>query len=133
MFNRTFVIGGGHETHTHHHTTVEKRAPTDESVKLLREMEKCAKDEVDKSIRLNPNGFDCVVRSFYDGPTGDTIIRVIFALNGRRMEAEYVHHQYAYIQSLGAGVLKAVSERIAERALAELSKQIDKHGFVRTF
>jgi hypothetical protein len=133
MFNRTLVIGGGHSSHTHHYNVDEERAPTDESVRLLREMEKAARDEVVKSIRLNVNGFDCVVRTFYDAPTDDTIIRVLFSLNGQKMEAEYIHDRYGDVKKLGEGVLKAVSDRIAESALHELSKLIDKQGFVRTF
>jgi hypothetical protein len=95
-------------------------------------MEKAARDEVDKSIRLNVNGFDCVAQAFYDAPTGDTIIRILFSLNGRKMEAEYIHDRHADVKALGAGVLKAVSDRIAESALSKLSRLVDKQGFVRS-
>lgn len=49
MFDRKVIhTGPSHVTHTHqtHTEVVEKRAPTDESVRLLREMEAAARESV---------------------------------------------------------------------------------------
>ena len=69
-------------------TIHEHRAPTDQSVKLLREMEKAARDKVEQSIRVSDNGFECVVHVMHNGFEHETIARAIFKLNGKEMRAE---------------------------------------------
>lgn len=87
MFGRTYVVPGPRSV-SHHHTVTEKRAPTDESVRLLREMESAAEAQVLEAIRLTDNGFECVVHAMRDGPTDDTVLRAIFSLNGKRLTAD---------------------------------------------
>lgn len=123
MFDRTLImprVDGG--THHHHHT--EKRAPTDESVKLLREMEQAAQDKLDASIRLEANGFECVVQVFERMIDGDFAIVVHFSLNGNRHKVEYFHDPRHDYQSLGRGVLKSVSEEIARSAIPALAETV---------
>jgi hypothetical protein len=64
------------------------RAPTDESVKLLREMEEKAKAEVLGSVRLDGNQFKCVVHYEREAMSMDLVVRALFELNGKRMQAE---------------------------------------------
>jgi hypothetical protein len=70
------------------HTSVsvtEKRAPTEESVRLLREMEARAKDEVLQTIRLESNTFKGVLHKMEDYINGQTVYRVVFDFNGKRV------------------------------------------------
>lgn len=69
-------------------TVHEHRAPTDESVKLLREMEQAAQAKIDQSIRLEGNGFECVVRTERDEINDQRVAVAVFVLNGKRMRAE---------------------------------------------
>ena len=78
MFNRTVINKG--DTHTY---VTEKRAPTDESVRLLREMESKAKEEVIKSISLPSNEFSGVVHLMRDYLSCQTKVVVLFKLNGK--------------------------------------------------
>lgn len=63
-------------TNIHANVSVtEKRAPTDQSVALLREMEKAARDSVDSTIRLNTNNIKAVIHK----------------------ETDFANYQYVYI------------------------------------
>lgn len=64
------------------------RAPTDESVKLLREMEDKAKAQVPQSIAVEENGFNCVVQAEHHMLSDALMYRAVFDLNGKRMKAE---------------------------------------------
>lgn len=78
MFDRTVINEG--DTHTY---VTEKRAPTDESIRLLREMENKAKEEVIKSISLPSNEFSGVVHLMRDHLSCQTNVVVLFKLNGK--------------------------------------------------
>lgn len=119
MFNRTFVIPVP-ATQTHYHTTTEKRAPTDESVRLLKEMEQAAQSKVDQSIRLEVNGFECVVHVFRDYPNDLIHARAQFALAGRvRQEVEFSIRSHEKGKELASGLVKAISDRIARECLQD--------------
>lgn len=66
----------------------EHRAPTDESVALLREMESAAKDEVIKAVRVADTRFECVVHTWLDFMSDSTKYRAIFSLNGKNLTAD---------------------------------------------
>lgn len=76
------------ESVTRHVTVEEKRAPTDDSVRLLREMEQKARDQVEQSINVGGNGFECVVNIVKEAMSMDTVAVAIFKLNGKSMRAE---------------------------------------------
>ena len=80
MFDTT-VIKHGDNHHTH--TITEKRAPTDESVRLLREMESSARKEVLKAIQLPSNEFSGVVHLMHDALSCNTNFAVLFKLNNK--------------------------------------------------
>lgn len=61
MFDK-YEIRAGDQHHHHHRSEVhEHRAPTDDSVKLLREMEQAALDKVMGTFRLEGCEVDCVL------------------------------------------------------------------------
>ena len=78
MFDKTII-----EQRTNHTYVTEKRAPTDESVRLLREMEAKARSEVIKSIQLPSNELSGVVHMMRDVMSCSTNIAVLFKLNGK--------------------------------------------------
>jgi hypothetical protein len=78
MFDTTIVRHG--DSHTH---VTEKRAPTDESVRLLREMENTAKKEVLKAVQLPSNDLSGVVHLMRDYMSCSTNVAVLFKLNGK--------------------------------------------------
>jgi hypothetical protein len=83
MFNTTNI-------HKHNHTTYveEKRAPTDASVQLLREMEKTAREQVIKSIQLSNNDLSGVVHLMEDYLSARTNVVILFKLNNKDHRVE---------------------------------------------
>lgn len=83
MFNRTVINGGPSRV-----DVFERRAPTDESVRLLREMEASAREEVVESYRMEGNGFSGVLQRSVDFASDTVVLRCVFELNGRRFTEE---------------------------------------------
>jgi hypothetical protein len=77
-----------HVTNSSTTTVVEKRAPTDESVRLLKEMETAARDKVEAAVRVGGNGFEAVVQFHRDHLSDATIAVALYKLNGRQMRSE---------------------------------------------
>jgi hypothetical protein len=70
-----------------HVTITENRAPTDDSVKLLREMEAKAEAEVVKAVSVSNTHFACVVHQHLDMMSDRVKWKAIFKLNGKTMLA----------------------------------------------
>lgn len=88
---RPTVIDVHMPTRTEYVTTTktvhEHRAPTDDSVRLLREMEDKARLQVEQSINVGGNGFECVVNIEKEAMSMDTVAKAIFKLNGLHLTA----------------------------------------------
>lgn len=67
----------------------EHRAPTDESVRLLKELEEKAEAKIIETIRIADTSFECVVHQFLEAMTMDTVLRAVFSLNGKKHKAEH--------------------------------------------
>jgi phosphatidate phosphatase PAH1 len=67
--------------HVHEH-----RAPTDETIKLLREMEEKARAKVEKGIRLNDTKIDCFIYGRYEISSWCSHFKIIYKLNGNTHE-----------------------------------------------
>lgn len=95
------------------------RAPTDQSVALLREMEQKAEAEVVKAVRVGDNGFDCVVQKILDEASDAVIWRAVFSLNGKRMTAEFSAPSFAAqdIGRMAAGLRDEAAKAIAGEVL----------------
>lgn len=98
-------------------TVIEKRAPTDESVRLLKEFEQAANDKIIESIHVRDNSFDAVVTKENDFLSGDIVYRVVFSLNGKRIvgthRTQTVNMRDAYKELHGI-----IAERIAHEILS---------------
>jgi hypothetical protein len=91
MLNRslTIVAPTRHVTervteHVHEH-----RAPTDASVKLLREMEAKAREQVVEAIHVGDTTFECVVHIMRHPMDDSTSYRAVYSLNGKKMTTDY--------------------------------------------
>ena len=62
----------------------EKRAPTDESVKLLREMEQRAQEQVLKAISVNNTEVDGVLHMMRNPLSCTYTFRFLYQINGKR-------------------------------------------------
>lgn len=133
MFNRTVVMSPYPQRITSETTVTERRAPTDESVRLLREMEAQALKNVISVCELHNNTINAtwVVRD--DPMSFGVVIEVVLKINGRdiqkslrvpvsmRNEDDFVLAVHGAItamvaEQLTVDVLRGSSMRLYQRA-----------------
>lgn len=129
MFNKSTVYlvpSTTQRTYSDTKVTInENKAPTDESVKLLRKMEKAARKEVEKSIRVTDTNFDCnvMVQAAYHNSEYQVV--TIYTINGvqrRVMSIIPMHYEKtALYEEIGKTVLNDVAKDIAENVIHNLS------------
>lgn len=100
-----------YETHEH----IERRAPTDESVRLLREMEAAARGEVLDSISVGDTNFACVVHAARDPMTSETMLAAVFSVGGDKQKVDVRVAEGSTPREMFDALTKAVAERLAER------------------
>ena len=71
-------------TSTSHSYVTENRAPTDESVRLLKEMEAEAKQKIVDSITVSNTEFECNVQSVIEPLNDETVYYVSYRMNGKK-------------------------------------------------
>gem|GEM_PF-2896609 len=103
------------------------RAPTDESVRLLKEMEDAAEKKIIESVHVKSNAFECVVHVMYDVLSDDKIYRAVFSLNGKKMTVEHRHSARDPDDRSAAidGLVNEVAKVIARDAIAEAFTKLD--------
>lgn len=72
----------------------EKRAPTDESVRLLKEMEEAARSKIEDTFILTNNGFECRIYTALENNTYDYWITAVYVLNGKKLRSEARVNKY---------------------------------------
>jgi hypothetical protein len=87
MFNRITISPRPQTVHQYTHIS-EQRAPTDESVKLLKEFQEKAEAKVVASVAVESNTFNCVVHTWVEPMSDRTIARAIFDMNGHKMNVQ---------------------------------------------
>ncbi len=107
------------EYHYHNHTVTEKRAPTDEAVKLLREMEQAARDSIIAAVSVVDNNFKGAMHIWRDPISCLNRYMFIYTMNGKRSEIPVdVYDHYTLEQNIEA-VIEAVAKRVAIDMLQE--------------
>lgn len=113
MFDRTTI----HQAPDHIRAEIsvtEKRAPTDESVRLLREMEAKAKAEVIKAVAVNDNLFNGVIHTMFDALSYQTTVRLVYSMNGKKLTTDYQINESAKSENDSInGLIDAVARDIA--------------------
>jgi len=114
MFDRHLYLS----KHTSQSVTVnEQRAPTDESVRLLREMEQAAQDKVVQSIRLDDSPIDCVIHAHDDHLNQRREFCIFVRIKGRQIEVRRGFNLPVTTEVIAEGLLDAVSTKIAAELL----------------
>lgn len=91
MFKRQVNVNINAPTRTEYVTreVVEHRAPTDDSVRLLKEFEEKAQAKLDSAVHVGDASFECVIHRAQDMMSDCTKLRAVFSLNGIRETAEH--------------------------------------------
>lgn len=81
MFDRNYY----HPQPSHSSVNVtEKRAPTDDSVRLLKEMEEAARKKITETTTVHNTEFTCKLHKYYDALNAADKYAVIYTLNGKQ-------------------------------------------------
>lgn len=101
-------------------TSHEHRAPTDESVRLLREMEDKARDSVFATLRCESSGFSVSAIVFEDHMTQDFTVRAKFTLGDTPYDLgiEVPFHKIGMenpSDNLARAVIRLIAEKVAEQ------------------
>jgi len=135
MFDRSLVITqprAATEYVTREVNITENRAPTDESVRLLSEMEKAAQDKLEKSVRLEANGFKCIVQTQHDLMSQDFVAIALFELNGQKMRCEHRAKEFGKnkteaTQAFAEGLVAEIAKTIARDAIGSLIESMHRN------
>lgn len=106
----------------------EHKAPTDESVKLLREMEAKAEAEVIKAVSVSNTHFECVVHQQWLPMSDKAEFNAVFKVNGLNMtarievdrrDAEPGHDLRQTFEKLRDEVAKELAEKLLNQAFVD--------------
>lgn len=116
MFDDYHVHQHNHTSHKSVDVTI-KRAPTDESVRLLKEMETAATAKALSVIRTENTAFDAVIHKMQIALDGATEYAVVFTLNGKqvvtRYRADWIDVRKNDKMKIAEGIRDAVARDIA--------------------
>ena len=105
-------------------SVTEKKAPTDESVKLLREMQLKAENELLRAVHLDSNEFKGMVHVYRDVVNAGKRVIILFELNGKQVRHESLIREWTKREDIGTILRKELSETIArEVILASFSNE----------
>ena len=116
--------------HSHHSSvTVEKtvreqRAPTDESVRLLREMEKAAEDKVVSALRINDSLFDAVLHRQQDFLNCQKMFMCVIKLNGEKIVVRFNCDDGTPQEDIVIGIRDAIAKEIANRITLSVTRAL---------
>lgn len=110
MFDRYIVHRGPEHVTVSNH---EHRAPTDESVRLLREMESAARSSVVEAMRIKSNDVEATVHRHENPMDWKTLFVVFYAINGKRREVRVAVEEPTTIEKCLDLLWKALAEDIA--------------------
>jgi ribosomal protein L31E len=100
----------------------EKRAPTDESVRILKELEEKAWERVLAAIPLRANGFKGSVHIWRDFYSEEHKATIRFMLNDREGEAtiDLPRHESPFSKPAMEAIAEAIQKEIARHIAAEV-------------
>lgn len=108
----------------------EKRAPTDESVKLLREMEQRAQEQVLKAISVNNTEVEGVLHMMRNQLSCTYLFRFLYQINGKRMATDYEVNEfelpkYKWIDCLINAVAVDIAREILLKPFSNITKELN--------
>ena len=119
MFNKTIVFPTKPYGNSYTPVTVtEKRATTDDSVRLLKELEEKAREKIIDSFAVKDTHFECKIFQEKDCLTLDTKFVVIYSMNGKKRTVN-VRVEEGAIENTYKKLLSAVANDIAHAMLAD--------------
>jgi hypothetical protein len=101
----------------------EHRAPTDESVRLLREMEKAAEDKVVHATSVRDTSISAIIHTHDDYMSASRKFKVIYSFNGKKLTTDYECGDWVNWDEWAQGLVDAVAKDIALHILEKPFKE----------
>jgi hypothetical protein len=117
MFDRIVITPNPPPKATYANTKVEvteKRAPTDESVSLLNEMQKEARANIVKTIKINDNFVEGITTVFR-GTVRGYVFMVYFKINGEEVIVEEIFDSYKIVQELDLDMFEFFYTQVSKK------------------
>lgn len=108
-------------------TIVEKRAPTDESVKLLKEMEEAARKKVEETIVVADTSFQCKIQKEFDGMSYQDMYHVSYSMNGLKQNVLIRVDRHENLTPAQVAVV------IRDRVAVDIANVMLQTAFTRSF
>ena len=105
----------------------EHRAPTDDSVNLLREMEQKARDQVIEAVHVGDTHFECVLHTMKHPIDASTELLAIFSMNGKKMTVS--HREQNWVGTKADLVIKLRDAMAKEIATTILLPALERSPF----
>lgn len=123
MFNRTYVMGGGRTEYvTKEINVTEKRAPTDESVELLSEMEEAARSKLFDAFVIEDNTVNMSAVVFEDPQLSGLVVMYKLKINGRTVDGKCkFRHSNIYDRM---EVFQSALRKVAEAAIDQVASDM---------
>lgn len=124
MFNKTYINRGS--THSHITANVtETRAPTDESVRLLSEMERAAEEKLVAryTAKIEDNGLNATILVFdYNRLDLTNVCYIAFTLNGHKYEKRLVcaEDEISSFNELYDAVSKEITDMLIKQNFSKI-------------
>jgi hypothetical protein len=122
MFDKTIVLPGSqHHSHNHSHnvTVHEHRAPTDDSIRLAKEMEEKVKNQILGTAIVNNNSFEIALYKLHHISCHS--FRAVWMLNGSKHHIDIEVSMLKTKQEIATAVRDEVAKAIASNMLMQLS------------
>ena len=116
MFDTKYYL---ERLHTNVNVT-EKRAPTDDSVRLLKEMERAAYDKIVAAIDLDSNLVKGRVHVMKDYLSGKNKFAVLMDINGKRVEIKVSTNEHDSPEAQLHEVYDTIGKRIAAEVMPDV-------------
>lgn len=117
MFDTTYMIPPRASDVNVRYTSIEQRAPTDDSVRLLKEMEDAVNQKVLNSIRFDNNELKGVCQILKNHLTGDNEVNILVELNGKKEITKVKLKEWLTKEQKIELLIKETSEFIAQKYL----------------
>lgn len=88
MFDRTIIQQGRTEYVPYEKTVIEKRAPTDDSIRIYEEVKEKAFKSIIDTIEVNDNSFNVKVITYDDQLSMSRVCKFVFTINGHEISGE---------------------------------------------
>lgn len=98
----------------------EKRAPTDDSVRLLKEMEDAARKKITESTTVSNTEFTCKLHKYHDALNCCDNYAIIYTLNGRQCRTDIMVEIYKMLtpEQVACMIRDQVAVDIANKMLS---------------